>query len=155
MAQKSFDTPLTSLLMHIGKLLDDALRSSLLEGDIHFGQARILIALSKHKQLAQTEIGHGVHITPATVTNLVKKMEASGLIERNRDLNDDRIINVRLTPKGVEAALFSQSVIRQIEQKITADLTEEELVSVLDTLVNVRDVLGGSDPALLKNQVQT
>ena len=151
MTQNSFDTPLTSLLMHIGKLLDDNLRSSLNEKSIHFGQARILIALSKQEKLAQNKIGQGVHITPATVTNLVKKMESSELIVRTRDPNDDRIIHVALTPKGVEAAAFSLDVMKQIEQEITSDFLEEKLKSMLGSLLKIRNTLGGTDPTLLKN----
>ena len=151
MQQKKFDTPLTSLLLHIGKLLDDTLRQSLSEGGIHFGQARVLIALSKNKSLAQKEIGQGVHITPATVTNLVKKMESSGLVKRNRDPNDDRIIHVTLTPKGVEAANFSLDVMKNLEKEIATGLTEEKLTALLGTLLKIRNILGGTDPDLLKN----
>lgn len=151
MTKQPFDTPLTSLLLHIGKLLDDSLRTSLNEEDIHFGQARILMALAKHKTLAQNKIGQGVHITPATVTNLVKKMEGSGLIERNRNPNDDRIINVTLTPKGAKAAEFSQTVMKKVEQDITSNLPEEQLYSLLKALLTIRNELGGTDPALLRN----
>jgi len=99
MKYKDSDKPLMHLFMHIGKLLNDRLRSDLSEGELHFGQARILVSLMRHGNLTQRTIGQGLHIKPATVTNMVKRMEASGLIERRRDANDDRIINVTLTSK--------------------------------------------------------
>jgi len=139
---------LMHLLMHIGKLLRGRVSSALNAGGIHFGQARILVALLHHDQLTQGAIGRGLHIKPPTVTNLVKKLEASRLIDRQRDENDDRIINVTLTSKGREAADFAVSVMAQIENEIRSELKPEEIDKMLPPLVKIRNVLGGSDPSL-------
>ncbi|MBM9520310.1 MarR family transcriptional regulator [Desulforhopalus vacuolatus] len=128
--------------------MNDRLRSSLGEKGIHFGQARILTALLKHHSLSQREIAIGLHIKPATVTNMVKKMEASGLIARNRDDNDDRIINVTLTPEGEEAAHFAEEIIQKIESEIRSGFNAEELEHLRVPLENVRNTLGGTDPSL-------
>lgn len=148
MKSDNSDKPLMHLFMHIGKLLNDRLRGSLSEGGIHFGQARILVALLHHEKLTQGAIGHGLHIKPATVTNLVKKMEASGLIDRRQDANDDRIMNVTLTSKGREAANFAVSVMEQIEDDIRSELTQKEIDKLRNPLKRVRNTLGGSDPSI-------
>lgn len=142
------DKPLMHLFVHIGKLLNDRLRSSLSEGGIHFGQARILVTLMFHGELIQRTIGQGLHIKPSTVTNMVKKMEASGLIDRKRDTNDDRIINVTLTSKGKEAANFALTVIEQIEDDIRSELSRKEIDILRHPLERIRNTLGGSDPSL-------
>jgi len=136
------------LFMHIGKLLNDRLRSTLSGGGIHFGQARILVSLMRHGNLTQRTIGQGLHIKPATVTNMVKRMEASGLIDRQRDADDDRIINVTLTSKGKEAAAFAESVMDQIENDIRSELSKKEIDILHNPLVKVRNILGGSDPSI-------
>ena len=148
MKNKHPDNPLMHLLMHIGKLLQERMRSALTEGGIHFGQARILVALLKQGPLTQVSIGRGLDIRPATVTNMVKKMEASGLIERQRDAKDDRIINVTLTSKGKEAANFAASVMAQVEDEIRRELTTKETADLLYPLLKVRNALGGTDPAI-------
>lgn len=148
MIQKNIDKPLMHLFMHIGKLLNDRLRKALSEKGIHFGQARILSALQEHTTLSQGEIGRGLHIKPATVTNLVKKMETSGLISRSRDLGDDRIINVELTSEGKEAANFTEKVINQIENDIRSEFNQEEIHMLSIPLIKIRSTLGGSDPSL-------
>jgi DNA-binding MarR family transcriptional regulator len=140
------DKPLMHLFMHIGKLLNDRLRNVLGEGGIHFGQARVLVSLMHHGELTQGTIGRGLHIKPATVTNMVKKMEASGLIDRRRDVNDDRIINVTLTSKGREAATFAENVMAQIEGEIRSELSNKEIHGLHPPLERVRNTLGGSDP---------
>ena len=142
------EKPLMHLFMHIGKLLNDQLRSSLGESGIHFGQARILISLLRHGALTQKTIGQGLHIKPATVTNMVKRMDASELIERKRDANDDRVINVKLTSKGKEAAIYAENVIEQIENDIRTKLTREDSDILRNSLESIRSNLGGSDPSL-------
>ena len=148
MTQKNKDKPLLHLFMHIGKLLTDTLRYALGEKGIHFGQARILTTLLEHGKLTQREIGIGLHIKPATVSNLVKKMEITGLISRKRDSADDRIINVELTSEGKEAAQFTENVIEQIENDIRLECSEEEMDLLSKPLIKIRNRLGGTDPSL-------
>ena len=148
MTRDNSDKRLMYLFMHIGKLLNERLRSPLSEGGIHFGQARILVALLHHGKLNQGTIGRGLHIKPATVTNLVKKLEASGLIARRQDTNDDRIMNVTLTSKGRDAANFAVSVMEQIEDDIRSGLTQKEMDKLRNLLKRVRNTLGGSDPSI-------
>ena len=148
MTRENLDKPLIHLFMHIGKLLNDRLRDTLGERGIHFGQARILTALLAHGTLAQGDIGRGLHIKPATVTNLVQKMETSGLIDRRRDSGDDRVIKVTLTPNGKEAATFAEKVIVQIEKDIRSEFSQEEIYMLCSPLIKIRNRLGGSDPTI-------
>ncbi len=148
MKYRDSDKPLTGLFMHIGKLLNDRLRGALGEVGIHFGQARVLVSLMQHGKLTQREIGQGLHIKPATVTNMVKKMDESGLIDRRRDINDDRIINVTLTSKGKKAADFTITVMDQIEDEIRSELNRKEIDILRHPLERVRNTLGGSDPSI-------
>ena len=148
MTRDSLDKPLAHLYIHIGKLLRERVSSALREGGIHFGQARILEALVRYDKLNQGKIGKGLKIKPATVTNQVKKMEAAGLVDRRHDANDDRFMNVTLTPKGREAADFMVSVMAQIEDEIRSVLTKKEIDMLRKPLEKVRNKLGGIDPSI-------
>ncbi|NDY74399.1 hypothetical protein DO021_09235 [Desulfobacter hydrogenophilus] len=148
MTYENSNKPLMHLFMHIGKLLNDRLRSTLGEGGIHFGQARVLVSLMHHGELTQRMIGEGLDIKPATVTNMVKKMEVSKLIDRRRDKNDDRTIIVTLTSKGKEAAKFALAVMDQIEDEIRSELSQKEIETLRNPLEGVRNTLGGSDPGI-------
>ncbi len=148
MKEKNLDKPLMHLFVHIGKLIEDRLRSALSERGIHVGQARILSALRDHEHLTQGEIALGLHIKPATVTNLVKKMEVSELIDRRRDFKDDRIINVSLTQKGEEAARFTEKMIAHIEADIRTEFSRQEIEAIRKPLEKVLHTLGGAPPSL-------
>ncbi len=140
--------PLTQLYIHIGKLLRQRVTSALREGGIHFGQSRILAALLHNDKLTQGAIADGLDVKPATVTNQVKKLEAAGLVNRAHGENDDRIMNVTLTPKGRKAAKFTVSVMVKIEDEIRSELTPKETDSLRKFLEKVRDTLGGTDPSI-------
>lgn len=148
MAQKKDDRPLMNLLVHIGKLLNDRLRATLGERGLHFGQARILVALLRNEELTQVAIGKGLNIKSATVTVQVKKLEAAGLIVRHQDEQDDRVMNVRLTPAGIEAAEYAVEVTRTIESELRSGLSDEDLEALRDPLLVVRNALGGEDPSI-------
>jgi len=148
MTQDNSDKQCMLLFLHIGKLINDRMRASLGRIGIHFGQARILVALLYHEKLNQGALSNGLHIKPPTVTNLVKKMEAAGLVARRRDANDDRIINITLTSQGKKAANFAVNVMDQIEADIRDQLTQRELEMIETPLIKVRNILGGDEPTI-------
>ena len=139
------DKPLAHLFIHIGKMVRERVSSNLRQSGVHFGQARILEALLRYDKLSQGEIGNGLHIRPATVTNQVKRMEAAGWIDRRHNPKDDRFMNVTLTPKGREAANVMVSAMKQIEDEIRSILTKKETDMLRKRLEKVRNKLGDID----------
>ena len=57
--------------------------------------------------LAVGDIGTEVHLESSTLTPLLKRMEAAGLVRRNRDTGDERRVLIALTETG--AALEAQA----------------------------------------------
>lgn len=145
------DKKLIYLLLHIGKLATDEVRKSLGQNGLHFGQARILLTLLSFNELNQKEISDGLFIKPATVTNLIKKLENAELVNRLRNDKDERIINVTLTQKGNEAARFALKEMEKIEHNLIKRLNDNEIKEIVDPLLKIRDALGGVEPTLLKN----
>lgn len=146
MAQKNLEKQLTHLLILIGKLLRERMSNTLNKGGLHIGQARILEALLRNGKLNQRRIGKELQIKPATVTNQVKRMEADGLIKRNKDPKDDRFMNVTLTPKGKEAASYMADIMTQAEEDLHTVLTKKEINVLRESLEKLRNNLMGLDP---------
>lgn len=55
-------------------------------------------------QIKISEIGKHLHVTTPTVTQLVNTLEANGLVERNADPTDRRVVLVKLTAEGEKVA---------------------------------------------------
>lgn len=68
------------------------------------GQDSVLLCLSNHPDATQKELGEALGITPASLSEVLMKLERKGHITRTRDEVDRRFTRVRLTAEG-EAAL--------------------------------------------------
>lgn len=145
MAQKNLEKQLTQLLTLIGKLLRERMRNTLNKGGLHIGQARILEALLRNDKMNQGKIGKELQIKPATVTNQVKRMEATGLIKRTKNPKDDRFINVTLTQEGIKAAKYMGSVMIEVEEEVRESLTKKEIEILRKPLEKIRNRLTGLD----------
>jgi DNA-binding MarR family transcriptional regulator len=88
-------------------------------------------------EMKVSEISKRLHVTPPTVTQLIKGLEASGLVERNIDPVDRRAVGIKLTEKGekitsVAVTDFLASITGLIEY-----LGEEESDQFAELLVKV------------------
>ena len=52
------------------------------------------------REMKVSEISKRLHVTPPTVTQLIKGLEINGLVERNGDPVDRRAVGIKLTEKG-------------------------------------------------------
>jgi DNA-binding MarR family transcriptional regulator len=59
-----------------------------------------MLALWQHGALSVKALGELLHLEPATISPLVKRLEQSGLVTRTRSSSDERSIDVALTPAG-------------------------------------------------------
>ena len=63
-------------------------------------QYLVMLALWQHEPLSLRRLGELVSLDPTTLSPLVKRLEAIGYVVRERDPNDERNLNVRLTTEG-------------------------------------------------------
>ena len=59
-----------------------------------------MLALWQHGTLSVKALGALLHLEPATISPLVKRLEQSGLVTRTRSSSDERSIDVVLTSEG-------------------------------------------------------
>lgn len=75
--------------------MDSQLAPSLTES-----QLNVLEFIMNHDQVKPSDLIEYVATTPAAITTLMDRMEKNGLIVRERDTSDRRIVWLRLTEKG-------------------------------------------------------
>ena len=83
-----------------------------------------MLVLWEHGELTSREIGRLLYLDSGTLTPLLKKLEARGLIERLRSEKDERNLTVRITDEGM--ALRERA--KDIPDKVCAcmPLSEDE-----------------------------
>ena len=72
-------------------------------GGSHRGQNSVLTFLVGHPDVTQKELGEELGITPASLSEVLMKLEQKGYIERFKDEIDRRFIRVHLTEDGIAA----------------------------------------------------
>lgn len=121
---------------------------------VHPGQAACLFALRGEEGLSQRELAQRLFVSAPTVTGIVQKMERAGLVGRQPDPHDQRLMRIRLTERGREVAKqLAESFAAQAESMFEG-IAPEELAALSRLLArvgeNLADALGsaaGSDTA--------
>lgn len=72
-------------------------------GGSHRGQNSVLTWLAEHPDVTQKELAEGLGIMPASLSEVLMKLERKGYIDRFKDETDRRFIRVHLTEEGTAA----------------------------------------------------
>ena len=99
-------------------------------------QYLVMLALWERSPRTVRDIGEALLLEPATLSPLLKRLEAAGLVTRARNTTDERALDVALTPAGVELRHEAERVPAQIVQRLgmpRADL--ERIRDSLTTLI--------------------
>lgn len=77
-------------------------------------------------ELTISELSSKLYLAPSTITDLVDRMEKSGLVERVRDTKDRRVVKVKVLPKGND--LLNEVLSKRCEyvESILVDVSEDE-----------------------------
>jgi len=70
------------------------------EIDLTYTQYIAMMVLWEHRSVTVKELGQYLFLDSGTLTPLLKKMEAKGIINRQRDQEDERSLIVSLTDAG-------------------------------------------------------
>ncbi|PJZ83059.1 MarR family winged helix-turn-helix transcriptional regulator [Leptospira harrisiae] len=103
--------------------------------DITPSQGAVLCALHNKVPQTMTSISQQVYRDPSTVTQIVKKLEVNGYLERRKNINDSRKTEIILTEKGKIARLAIVRSSRKMFTKIYKYTSFEErrlLISLLE-----------------------
>jgi len=65
-------------------------------------EALVLLAFSRQGHLSMSKIGQRLMVHPTSVTNIVARLVAAGLVERTPNPADGRGMFATITPKGTE-----------------------------------------------------
>lgn len=69
--------------------------------DLTYPQYLVLLVLWESKSLSVKDLGKKLLLDSGTLTPLLKRMEQDGLVIRQRDKTDERVVFVSLTEKGI------------------------------------------------------
>lgn len=108
------------------------------------GQRRILVTLLKRESLTQKELQDALDISSGALSEILQKMEDSGLVERKKSSDDRRQVELTLSVRGRETALETKADYHRTLEKMFECLSGPEktqLGEILAKLVAHMDAL--------------
>ena len=93
---------------------------------LHRSQSMVLCKLFIQDGMTQSEIAQQLSVQGATVTDMLQRMEADGLVSRRRDLEDNRLVRVYLTDAGKEKERSIMEQFLKLESAVFAGFDEKE-----------------------------
>ncbi|HHE72684.1 MAG TPA: MarR family transcriptional regulator [Chloroflexi bacterium] len=105
--------------------------------NVYRGQPQVLHALWQEDGLSHSELAARIHITPATLSKMVHRMEKSGLLRTVSDPQDQRVSRIFLTEAGRAIKLDIDRVWHQLDDEAFAGFTPEQrelLASQLESI---------------------
>lgn len=103
------------------------------------GQGRIISLLREHGEMTQRELTELAGVRSASISEVLSKLEHRGFIERTKNHDDRRNIDVHLTEAGKNAAGSKETDRRRNEEELFSCLTADEqnsLSDILDKLIS-------------------
>ncbi|MBF6189613.1 MarR family transcriptional regulator [Nocardia implantans] len=112
-------------------------------------QYLVMLALWGEAPMSVKAIAEAIQLDSPTLSPLLKRLEAAGLISRERDSRDERNLVVNLTPAGAELRAKAERIPPAVVQRLGVTLEDLEQLREVLTRVNEaarRSVLAEPDP---------
>ena len=104
-----------------------------------YPQYLVMLVLWERDEVPVKEIGEKLFLDSGTLTPLLKRLEAAGLVKRTRGAEDERTVIVTLTAQGQamreKAGAVPQGILG------AAGCTVDEMMAMKDEIVALRDRL--------------
>ena len=108
------DAQLCFALYSTSLAMSKAYRKLLRGMGVTYPQYLVLMVLWETDELTVSEIGVRLFLDSATLTPLLKRMQALGLLRRERASHDERQVVISLTQHGRELSIAAQAVQDQV-----------------------------------------
>jgi DNA-binding MarR family transcriptional regulator len=132
---------LTDALAQVFKSIHQRSYYKMEDRNLYPGQPKLLALIKKHEGITQKELSRINFVTPATITGMLNKLEASHFVYRVPDETDKRIMRVYLTPEGRSFAEKSECFMTSMLDQLFDGFSDEELHFLLAMAKKLKDNL--------------
>ena len=87
----------------------------------------VLTLLAESPGLPNAELARKAFVTPQSMNEVLKQLEASGLVERQQSQSNARILNAHLTHVGKTKWRSVDDGVQELEERLLRGLTQDEV----------------------------
>ncbi len=131
------DNQLCFVLYAASRVLTKLYGPFLAKLNLTYPQYLVMLVLWEHETLSVGDIGALLYLDSGTLTPLLKRLEAQGLVSRNRLATDERKVMITLTDAG--RAIKQDAVSVPMELFCRSGLTLEEFLSIKQNVGKLLD----------------
>ena len=130
-------------LMRVQQLVIGRLDAILKPHGLSFAryEALVLLTFSSRGALPLGKMGERLQVHPTSVTSIVRRLEAAGLVERKAHPDDGRAVLAEITPAGRELVEVATRDLVAADFALSA-LSESDLATISAVLAPVRKAAG-------------
>ena len=115
-------------------------------GEITLPQLWVLEYLANHKNCPMNELATFLGVTRPAATGLIDRLIAQGLVSRESDKNDRRLVRISITTKGQRTISNIWQQKKNTVIKVFGQISPREREQYLQTLERVAQILGQQNP---------
>jgi len=109
--------------------------------DFNLSQLKAISAFKEDKDYTMGELSRNIKVTMPSMTEMIDGLEELGIVERWRDVEDRRVVRVKLTEKGKQ--MRKEFMVRRREEleNIFSKLSVEDWDELINSLEKARQIL--------------
>ena len=123
------------------KAIVRALGKALQPFDLKIAQLDLLMNLYRHPGASQHDVARKLLVGRSNVTMLMPQLESQGLIRREGDPKDKRVLRLYLTPQGEELLLKALKAYMALIDKVMANSTPAQCDAMGDQMRKIHEML--------------
>lgn len=105
--------------------------------DLTYPQYLVMLVLWEEGDQSVSEIGSKLNLDSGTLTPLLKRLEHKKLIERKREITDERVVKINLTELGENIQEKAECVPGQIMTSLNISVDKlTELKNIIEHILN-------------------
>ena len=135
--------PFGYLIHDVARLLRRRFDAAAHRHDLTMPQWRIIAQLSHSEGMSQVELAGVCETDPMTVSGLVERLEAKGLVLRLADPNDSRAKIVTITEKALSMVSELRELAEEIYAEAFAGVSDADRAVALSVLTRISANLSG------------
>ncbi|MDT5363014.1 MAG: MarR family transcriptional regulator, organic hydroperoxide resistance regulator [Mycobacterium sp.] len=143
MATMPLDQQLCFALYSASRAMTAAYRPVLTEMNLTYPQYLVMLVLWEEEHVTVGRLGERLQLDSGTLSPLLKRLESNGFVRRERSRDDERLVDVTLTPAGRQLERRAQCIPERLFE--STGMAEEQAADLRDAVRQLTDALNASN----------
>ncbi|MHC4164053.1 MAG: MarR family winged helix-turn-helix transcriptional regulator [Planctomycetota bacterium] len=140
-SRKRFDLRVVQALRRIIRAVDLHSRKLSALHQITGPQLVCLLTIDEFAPITLSALAREVHLSPSTVLGIIDRLEVKGLVRRERDLKDRRLLQISLTGPGRDLIANAPSPLQDTLAHAMSELPADQQATIAQSLERIVELM--------------